>query len=280
MAATRPTYILAPNWDFLPDGPIFLGSLIINAKNPARSLNRKNRIAIEPTDITISPKNDWSIRREELLSGRVGIWATFLAPMLGVGADSAVHRSRDKDELYECKTLETQYFQPDEVYIAKSLQDPIVKAYTEKFWNSCVYMVTGIKIAKGATAKTSNGTGLGGEVKAGLDGTPAGVPAGGGPEVKGEKKDKMTVRFGGSEDFILAYRLIRIKPKKDGSFVETDYNKLTLLHDDDKMQAAKIIEALKESWDIADLVTPCDDLEGMSVVSVPDEDCNIITAAR
>ena len=282
MTATKPSYILAPNWDFLPDGPIFLGSLIIDPKNPARSLNKKNRIAIEPADITISPKDDWSITREELLSGQVGIWASFLAPILGLGADSTVHRGRDRDELYECKTLETQYFQPDDTFITKSLQDPVVKAYTEKFWNRCVYMVTGIKIAKGATAKTINGTGFGVEVKAGLDGTAAGVPAGGGPEVKGEIKKKITVKFGGSEDFILGYQLIRIKSRKDGSFVEKDYNKWALLHDDDdeEKKRAETVQALRESWDITDLVLPCDDLQDMSIESATDGDCNIITPAR
>ena len=279
MAAVRPTYIVAPNWDFLPDGPISLGSLVTDPKNPARSLNRKNREPIEPTDITTSPKHNWSITHEELLLGRVGIWASFLAPIFGFGADSAIHGNRDKDELYACKTLETIYFQPDQAYIAKSLQDPVVKAYTEKFWHMCVYMVTGVKIARGATLKTSSGTGFGAEVKIGLDGTPGGVPAGGGPKVTGETKKKITVKFGRSEDFVLAYQLIRIKPKKDGSFVEKDYNKWALLDDDEESEAEKGARALEEAWEMMDLVSPIDDLQGMAVIRVPEEDCNIITTA-
>lgn len=279
MAAIKPTYILAPNWDFLPDGPIFLGSLIIDPKNPARSLNMKNRIPIAPTDITTSPKNDWSITGEELRSGRVGIWANFLAPILGIGADAAIHGTQDKNDLYECKTMETRYFQPDEAYIAKSLQDPVVKAYTEKFWHKSVYMVTGVKIAKGATMKTSRGTRSGAELKLGFDGTPVGLPAGGGPKVKGETNKKFTVQFGGSDDFVLGYQLIRIKLKKDRSFVEEDFNKWALLNDDDGNTAEKATQALKQAWDIENLVTLTDELQGMVAGPVSEEDCNIITTA-
>ena len=280
MAATRPTYILAPNWDFLPDGPIFLGSLIIDPRNPARSLNKKNGVPIEPIDITTNSKADWSITREKLLSGRIGIWASFLTPILGVGTDPGIDGSRDKDELYECKTLETSYLQPDEAYIAKSLQDPVVKAYTDKFWHKSIYMVTGVKVAKGATVKTLNGTGFGAELKVGLNATPVGVPAGGGPEVEWETKKKITVKFGASEDFILGYHLIRIKPKKDGSFVEEDYNKWALLHDDDANAVGSAAQVLKEAWEITDLVAPSDDLQGMDTRFVPEEDCSIIATAE
>jgi len=279
MAAITPTYILAPNWDFLPTGPITLGSLIIDPRNPKRSLNQNRLIPILDTEIVTSNKEDWSITHEQLLSGRVGIWASFLAPLLGVGADLALDSKRDSDEVYKCARLETRYFLPDETYISRSLLDPVVKAYTAKFWQKSVYMVTGVKIAHGGTVETSRGEGFGAEVKVGLDGTPSGVPVGGGPEVKGERTKRITVKFGGSDDFILGYQLIKIKSKKDGAFTEKDYNKWALLNDDSVEDAKGSVLALKEAWDITELVASIDDLEGMVVENMPDpdgNDCNVI----
>jgi hypothetical protein len=279
MASVNPTYILAPNWDFLPTGPIALGSLITDPRDPKRSLNKNALIPIPPTEIVTTSKEDWSITREQLLSGSVGIWASFLAPLLGVGADLALNGKRDSNEVYKCAKLETRYFLPDETYISRSLLYPVVKAYTAKFWQKSVYMVTGVKIVHGGTVETSRGEGFGAEVKVGLDGTPSGVPVGGGPKVKGERANKTTVKFGGSDDFVLGYQLIRIKSKKNGAFTEKDYNKWALLNDDDDDSRASV-QVLKEMWDITELAAPSDDLDGIVVQNMTDsatDDCNVIT---
>ncbi len=282
MTARIPTYILAPNWDFLPNGPITLGSLIIDPRDPKRSLNKNSRLPIEPAEITTTIKKDWSITREQLLLGRVGIWASFLAPILGAGADLSTNIKRDSNEIYKCASLETQYFQPDETFISRSLLIPMVKAYTDKFWRSSVYMVTGVKIVHGGTVETSCGNGFGAMVKVGLDGTPSGVPLAGGPEVQADRTNKITVKFGGSDDFVLGYQLIRIKSKKTGTFKEKDFNKWALL-DDESGEMAEPVEKFQDLWDIAELTTPVDGFEGMSITHIPgpyDEECNIIITAN
>lgn len=278
MSAEKPSYMLAPNWDFPPSGPIALGSLILNPRDPKRSLNKSRIIPIPDNEITTTNKEDWSISRDELLSGHGGIWANFLAPILGVGGDISAHGHRDKNEEYKCKRLETKYFDPEPEYIRQSLLDAVVKTYTQKFWGQPLYMVTGVKIAHKASADTTNGNGFGGEVKLGVDGTPAGAPVSGGPKGGFKRTKKITVKFGASDDFVIGYRVLQIKAKGDGSFSEKDYNRWALLDDTDE----PVKEAgLYEMWDLSEVVSPVGELGDMKVIAGSEvDDCNLIIAAR
>jgi hypothetical protein len=275
MASQRKTYILAPNWEFHPDGPIALGSIITDPKNPARSLNKTNRVPIEPHLITTSPKENWSIRREDLLACNGGIWASFLAPLLGVGADVSTNVARHSDETYKCERLDTVYFQPDEEYLILSLKNPVVQGYIKKTWfEKSVYMVTGVKIAHGASVETGAGSGFGGEVGITFGAEPvAAVPVHGGPSVTLEKSSKETTSFTGSQPFVLGYQLIKITSKKGGP-VDKDYNKLALLDDADDAGDRKL--EIGSDWDITDVQAPSVDLEDMLKGSATDDDCDII----
>jgi len=254
MAAIKPTYIPAPNWDILPDtGFIELGSIIKEPRNPLRSFNLPHTIPIESDKIITSVKRDWNLSRSQLLSGRIGLFSSFLAPLLGVGIDLAVHRSRDDSEMYKCQKLETKYFRPDAKYLAQSLKHDVVDAYVKRYPRRNLYMITGIKIARGASVQTTDTRGFGGEVKVNIDGTLVAAPVSGGPEVSLDKDKKVTVKFGASDDFILAYQVIKFCQKKDGSIEDKDFNKWALYSDEDDRESDPDYEALMATWDVEDL---------------------------
>ncbi|GAB7353913.1 hypothetical protein MBLNU459_g4259t1 [Dothideomycetes sp. NU459] len=262
MASRIPTYILAPNWDIPVDGPVALGSIVADPRNPTASLNKATRVPIPAGEVVRMNKQRWSRTSRDLLEGRVGIFATFLAPLLGVGADVAASAHRHGDDVYSCDVLETAYFDPDDRYIADSLALPMVKRYMSQ--RRSVYMVTGCKIARGGAIETTAGRGHGAELKVGFDGTQSGVPLGGGPKAGYEKGKALKTRFGKSDDFVIAYQLIRIKVKSDGSFEQKAYNKLALMDDDDDAEAEG--KPLRESWDISEVVAAVDELQGMRVI--------------
>ena len=76
----KKTYILAPNFDYFPRGPIDLGHVWINPKDPGL-----------PKDVQIHKtwKTDWVSERENQRQGLLSIWARFLQ-ILGIDAESRI----------------------------------------------------------------------------------------------------------------------------------------------------------------------------------------------
>jgi hypothetical protein len=176
MASHTKTYFLSPNWDFPPSGPIQMGSLIADPTKPSRSLNRGSIIPIPATSHLHSTKKDFKLSSSELHSGRIGIWATF-SQVVGMAGDLSYEQKKDSSEVYHCASLETDHFVPGDKYIFDSLQNEEVKAYiSASWWKKPVYMITGLKIAKGFKVTTSERQHRGGNGKAGVDGAAAGAP--------------------------------------------------------------------------------------------------------
>jgi hypothetical protein len=280
MSNPAKTYFLAPNFDITPPptGLLFLGSIITDPRNPTRSLTKEDRVPIPSPDTSIHQglKLNWFVSRAQVREGKIGIWTTFLAAILGIGVDVEISRSLETAEIYRCKRLETQYFQPEDAYIYEALQVPRVKSYLEKSW-FCkpVYMITGLKFARGATAESGEKRSNGGKVNVGVDGTPVGILLGGGPKLEGKVGNNKRIGWEGSSDFVFAYQLIRIKSRKNGTFTEKDYNKGALYNADDEYDIDRAKEKnsgeeLHREWEVVDVQAAGD--ENLVVTSVADED--------
>lgn len=118
-----------------------------------------------------------------------------------------------------------------------------------------VYIITGLKIVQGAKAKTLRASSLGGNLGLDVDGTVwsgGGVPVGGGPEISGSMSRKQGTLWGESSDFVLAYRVRKVKVSKAG----------TVRNDEDYRTGAML------GHDVAEMETP--ELD----ISVEDPDVN------
>jgi hypothetical protein len=269
------TYFLAPNFDIAPPptGPLFLGSIVTDPRNPSRSLTKENDTTPKTTSIYTSYKEGYSVKRSQMREGKVGIWASFLATILGIGANAEASRNHETDEVYNCDRLETEYFQPDDAYIFQALQVLRVKSYIEKSWfEKPVYMITGLKIARGAIAESGEGKALGWTAKASVDGTSLGIPVSGGPKLEGKIENKEQISWKGSSDFVFAYQVIKIKSKrKDLTFKEEAYNKGALYNDDDDVvKDETTVDGLRSQWKIESLDEEAD--EEVVLKSIVDED--------
>lgn len=213
MAPHKPTYIPSPNWDIpANDELVVLGRLIKDPTNPHSKIARSGVGAIPPSAIREKQDENFETTFEQVCSGSLGVWAKCL---LLVQCGSDLKQVRSSAERHKFKVLETRYFVPDEEYLERALGDPGVQAFLHvKNWRAPVYMITGIKIARGASVSAESSSGRSARAELKVDGTGAGVPVEVGPEAGWGSGSKRGISFTGSTDYIFAYQLTRMKPKK------------------------------------------------------------------
>ncbi|KAL8732950.1 MAG: hypothetical protein Q9181_003756 [Wetmoreana brouardii] len=223
----KKTYILLPNFDYPPNGPVALGSIITDPSDPGRSLNR-GAIIPRPADcpVDISTKRDWKGTKQRQLEGRAGIWAKFVEVVAGGNIGIQGHRSGD--DVYEFKEMETQFFEPTFRYVAQSMDLPAVTEYIKNTaFRKNTYMVTGLKVVRGAKVAIERRRGFGGDAQLGVGGAAAGLPVQLGPDLSAKvaKVDKES--FEDASDFVFAMRLREIyyQKGKPAGLTDRGYNK-------------------------------------------------------
>ncbi|CZR67543.1 uncharacterized protein PAC_17442 [Phialocephala subalpina] len=234
MAALVKTWVPAPNWEIPATSPtVVLGSIIEDPKNPESRINKKGPVAIPDTEIRHDKKIDWKTTANELRSGKIGFWAQCLQ-VVGLGGDLNLSTLKSSLENHNFDFLETKYFLPEEIdgYMDDSVFDDYVQAYFEVA-KKAVYMITGLKIARGSVVEATKKKEHGGDGKLGIDLQSVAVPVTLGPKWEFKNQEERTVGWGGSTDYIFAYRLKRIKSKKYGAYKVDNFNKGAVFGRDD-----------------------------------------------
>ena len=222
-------YFLAPTRDSPPDGPIVLGSLIASPNNPEDAINGTAPPAfLDPKAPYEAYQTNWSSEREKYFSGSGGIWASFLQ-FAGLGGDLSITASKSDKDIFQFQKLVTKYFVPNTKYVREAVKDPDVDDFLRKTkYRDSLYMITGVKIAIGATVTKEKMRERGVYAQFGVDLTATmGMPIQFGP--KGDFKKGQSEKESSSEmsDFIFAFRLRKIRFKK-GEIVHEDYTKHAL----------------------------------------------------
>ncbi|KAI0446280.1 hypothetical protein F4803DRAFT_504092 [Xylaria telfairii] len=215
MSSYTPTYIPSPNWDIPADSSVVvLGRLIKEPKNPESKIPKSSDTPIQPPEIFEGKKTDWQTTLERVHSGSLSLWAKCLQ-FIGGGLSFSQVKASMEDNRFEC--LETKYFLPDDDYLALALKDTGVQAYLQVHnWRKPVFVITGIKIARGASVSTESSTGRLAQAEVKMNVASGAVPLEAGPEAGWESKKKKGTSYGGATDYIFAYQLMKMKPKKRG----------------------------------------------------------------
>lgn len=234
--ALIPTYIPAPNWDIYADSDILvLGRLIKDPHDPEKRLPTP---PFTPSTIYEGKKTDWQTTLNEIRSAKIGLWAKCLQY---IEAGISFSKLESTLETHRFDTLETTYFLPEDDYFDQVLGDPIVQAHFDSGRRKPLYLITGLKIARGASAsiETSTEMSTGAEVK--LDETIPEISMKVGPEIGYDSKNTRGVSHGGSTDYIFAYRLTRIRPRRwgDGS-KNKDFVKGAVFGNDDEKDVPEV----------------------------------------
>ncbi|KAL6697359.1 hypothetical protein J3F84DRAFT_407037 [Trichoderma pleuroticola] len=192
---TIQTYHSAPNFSIPPPdatGPLQLGSLLYEISDPA-PLNTKDRRPVPEDEIFRSHVDRFGAAMSRQTSGELGVFAKLLG-LDGVGGKLSINGARSKNEILLADRLDTMYFNPSREYPP--------------------FMVTGIKIARGASVSAMGGRALGGGVEAGMPDLATGLVQIG-ATAGGEMSRENRMGFQSSSDFVLGYRVSLINMKKD-----------------------------------------------------------------
>lgn len=235
MASVK-TYILAPNFGYKPSGAIQIGNIIADPLRPAKALSALEPDAIPPIEIITETNHELHDEKGRVFS--TGFWGQFLST---VGGDVSVERDVKVSKRYEIAELETRYLRDEpcdnDADLTRRLDEPKVRAAIKAglFGAQPVYLVTGVKIARGLDVRTEHSKKLGG----GLGSTVPGMEGRSvGGEIRGERRDNKVSAFtGGSEDIVFAYQLhiIKQKGRRKGTKAGVFESEAALLHGEDDL---------------------------------------------
>jgi hypothetical protein len=212
-------YILVPHHNIPADGPLVLGSIISDLSDP-ESLNEGAVVDIPRDSIRTVHKYNWQDTTESARRGSASVWVHYLNAFLGgslggtCDTKTVVH--------YKISDLETTYFTPNQVYVEDAVNKHKVRTYIEGALYTPLYMITGLKIARGPGSQVTSLKSYGreGQVKTGLSASVAGFPfTVDNGDVTLRQAGVKNTSYGGSSDFVIAYRLGKITFHKtaDGS---------------------------------------------------------------
>jgi hypothetical protein len=257
-----PKYHLAPNFSIPPveaGGVLTLGSLIPNIATADDPINVDCHVHIPTCKLFCSHQTGFSATRARMSSGEYGIWAKFV-DIGGVGSgggELSWAPEKSAEDVFHFRAIDTVYFNPSQEYLEESMGKDDVKEYMEGSGSRAVYMVTGLKTARGASLKTHKTAKRTAAAELGLKDL-GGLSAGVGSKLAASKEVRQGMGFEDSTDFIVGIRVKKLMYKKHwltwratGPLVAKEHNNGATMVGND---------TAKKSYD--EVVGLDDDLEG------------------
>lgn len=218
MAFTK-TWFLCPTADFIfppPTGPICLGSIIRSTSAPQYPLNRGS---VVPVADALPPvvETDWkkTVSTEKGLG--LGVFAQFLQLAtvgLPLGPELNVEHSNKTASRFAFDTLTTLAFEPTQEYVEEAVKAQAVQTWLreprQKFaLVSELFLVTSMKVVKGAKIKysTSQSTTVKGNI--GIDVTALGTTIG--PKGHWTSANDDATESNRESEFVFAFRVKRLR---------------------------------------------------------------------
>ncbi|KAL2208341.1 hypothetical protein CC79DRAFT_1331533 [Sarocladium strictum] len=199
--------------------PLQLGDVLVDPFGAEwRPVNRHSRTVIDSDHIeTCSKFNGFRETRENLLQGRLGVMASLLAALnLGADINISLYWQSKSHEMIEVKTLETHTFDATDGYIKKLLVSRGVRDHLEKYPKDNLYLVSGLKVAKGAKQSIDQSKAAGTDIAAGAASK----------DIADVKALKLAWKrcnrrgFKTASDFVMAVQLRRVKLDNKGELVD------------------------------------------------------------
>lgn len=262
------TYFLCPTSDFIhppPIGPLGLGSIIRSTSAPQFPLNRLNAVTVTDAYPPII-ETDWKKTVSAETGQGLGVFAQFLQlATLGsspLDANVEVAHTRATGSVFAFDTLTTLSFEPSLEYVGEAIKAPAVQAWLkeprQRFSPASVslYLVTGIKLAKGARIRFSKEykTTVSGHI--GVDLSALGAPLTVGPKGHWTSAKADETELNRESEFVFAFcvkrlrfgRKLKVERHNKGSFMsvgdgegEDDEGVLVEDVDGSDVQTAKVV---------------------------------------
>ena len=226
-------YFLAPSWDYTPgDGRIAIGNLITDPTDAVPPMVSAKSGDIDATKVLKSHKTGVEWTRQRQKEKRFGIWTRFLA-LLGIGVNAGVSRDSSKDTVSKFEKMVTEELILDgseESYVREAIKATNVKRYLERNrFKKPLYMIVGVKWVTGAAAKSATARDKSDKLSVSLDATGEGIPLSIGPEASISRASGNALSFEGSSDAVIAFRVRRVRIRKEGDIDMREYSDGALL---------------------------------------------------
>ncbi|KAH8686383.1 hypothetical protein BGZ61DRAFT_393034 [Ilyonectria robusta] len=217
----NPTYFLAPNWTFPPNGRIAIGNIIRNPLKPHLPISKADQNKLS---INVSTEINFRLSLDTKNNKHLSIWGAFLEKL---SLKNIANRERVKNGQFSITSLDTKYLSEDPTAeeIKSRCNQPEVREYMklDSILCSPVYMVTGVKIAKGFKFEGQAAVSDGFESNIRTEVAPE-VSAGAGTGSLEQRR--VGTGFEADGDIIFAYQVMKIKPKgwtKEKKFATMEY---------------------------------------------------------
>ncbi|KAI1330205.1 hypothetical protein F5Y16DRAFT_363417 [Xylariaceae sp. FL0255] len=220
MSPAKPTYHLPPNFSTPPPpaGPFHLGTVIkdFDRKEQMRPLNhgkdkdgKDKRISIPEGGVYQDHTGGFEATRSKLKSGELGIWAEFVG-IEGIGSEASLSAKRSATDMYKFSSVDTEFFYPSPGYISQCMALADVREYM-KLWKykKPVYLITGLKVAKGASVRLEGDNEFKGKMGLSLN-NPLGSAIQAGPRAERTVEDNHTLAFTESSDVVIGIQCLKI----------------------------------------------------------------------
>ncbi|KAL8296210.1 hypothetical protein RB601_003594 [Gaeumannomyces tritici] len=253
MVNVQKTYFLPPSWGYHPSGPIQLGNLILSPSTPADALNGPGCPRPPPESLFAPvPKTNETWSTATNTTHRYGIFTEFLTPLLGLGVDAAVDYAARDASTFRFAESETREFAPTPDFVRACLaaSPAALVVLARARFRRHLYMVTAVKVVRGARVETRTAREGGVEFKLGLDRTMLGAPVNLGPEVRVARGREESGAFDAAGEFVFAFQLRKIVARRGtGEVVRTEPFTSGAMYDDEGRVGIEFVvdeEACKE----------------------------------
>jgi len=239
------TYFLPADFDSPPDGPIRLGNVIAKPLDPLYTLNKNTPVAPLDSQAYATPKNSFKATRGKMRSGEAGVWAQILE---SIDFKIQTKYERSAEDTYIVDTIDTSFFVPSIEYLQQSVAPQGVAHHLKasRWRNPEIFVITGIKVAKGAKIVLGKKKSAGGSLSGGLDGKAAALPVTAGALAAAEAATDESTEFSG-DNFVLAYQLRKIVCKKGKVVGSEEYKDGAMLGDENSVKQSGVeIESVAE----------------------------------
>jgi hypothetical protein len=219
------TWILAKGSEFNPGRSISLGQILVKPFEPSVPLLPEGPLPIPETSIERSHQIGVKSDSRTALGVSFGLWAE--ADLLPVSGNIGGKRETSQKERWEFDRLDSEIMVPRlaDVQAALEKDEVVAQIRRSKFdYRKRLYMITGVRIARGARLGRKDSKARGGDGKTMVDLAPVSpVPLKVGPEVHVMRENDGSYSFNGASDFVYAYRVCEVHYGKDVH--TTAYNK-------------------------------------------------------
>ncbi|PHH92964.1 hypothetical protein CDD83_3122 [Cordyceps sp. RAO-2017] len=211
MPGHRKSWFFVKGCEYNPNRSLSLGQVLSDPFQPGLPLLPDGPLPVPEDMVELSHQEGVAQSSASHLTASFRVWADVgaLPVIAGLGTSNEASDSLS----WQFDRLEGQIFTPRLSYIAHAMQSENVSAQLKrsKFnFRKRLYMVTGVRIARGASLSADKSRAIGANAKSGVNMDPSGSQASLGVDGSFSVASDSSRSFQSASDFVYAYRLVEI----------------------------------------------------------------------